>query len=100
MPKILRSGAALLTVGVLACLVGFVHARVSGGPAENARPWMYGLLVCFGVMFLAAFYMAAVGAYHTVLALFGWDGGPGILRKNKSYIPGSDEPLPDGTRID
>ena len=61
MPKFLRTGAALLTVAVLACLVGFVHARVSGGPAENARPWMYGLLVCFGVMALAAAYMALVG---------------------------------------
>jgi hypothetical protein len=100
MPKILRSGAALLTVGVLACLVGFVHSRVSGGPAEAARPWMYGLLVCFGLMALAAIYMAAVGAYHTVLALFGWDGGPGIIRKNPNYIPGSDEPLADGTRLD
>jgi hypothetical protein len=100
MPKFLRTGAALLTVGVLACLVGFVHARVSGGPAENARPWMYGLLVCFGIMALAAGYMAAVGAYHTVLALFGWDGGPGILRKNPNYVPGSDEPLSDGTPLD
>ena len=100
MPKILRSGAALLTVGVLACLVGFVHSRVSGGPAEAARPWMYGLLVCFGLMALAAIYMAAVGAYHTVLALFGWDGGPGIIRKNPNYIPGSDEPLADGTRLE
>ena len=70
MPKLLRTGAALLTVAVLVCLGGFVHARVSGGPAEGARPWMYGLLVCFGVMALAAAYMAAVGAYHTVLALF------------------------------
>jgi hypothetical protein len=100
MPKILRSGAALLTVGVLACLVGFVHSRVAGGPAEAARPWMYGLLVCFGLMALAAIYMAAVGAYHTVLALFGWDGGPGIIRKNPNYIPGSDEPLADGTRLE
>ena len=99
MPKILRGGAMLLTVAVLVCLVGFVHARVSGGPAEAARPWMYALLVCFGAMALAATYMALVGAYHTVLALFGWDGGPGILRKNKSYLPGSDEPLEDGTPL-
>ena len=34
------------------------------------------------------------------VALFGWDGGPGILRKNPHYVPGSDEPLPDGTRLD
>src|SRR3954465_9317517 len=100
MPKILRSGALVLTVAVLVCLVGFVHARVSGGPAEAARPWMYGLLVCFGVMALAATYMALVGAYHTVLALFGSDGGPGMLRKNPHYVPGSDEPQPDGTRLD
>src|SRR5438270_11482976 len=100
MPKVLRSGAALLTVAVLVCLVGFVHSRVSGGPAEAARPWMYGLLACFGVMALAAAYMAAVGLYHTILALFGWDGGPGILRKNRNYVPGSDEPQPDGTRLD
>jgi hypothetical protein len=51
-------------------------------------------------MALAAAYMALVGAYHTILALFGWDGGPGILRKNRSYVPGSDEPLPDGTSLD
>ena len=99
MPKILRTGAALLTVGVLVCLVGFVHSRVSGGPAEGAMPWMVGLLICFGVMALAAIYMASVGAYHTVLALFGWDGGPGILIKNKNYVPGSDEPLPDETPL-
>ena len=99
MPKLLRSGAALLTVAVLVCLVGFVHARVSGAPAEGARPWMYGLLVCFGVMGLAAIYMAAVGAYHTVLALFGWDGGPGMIRKNPNYVPGSDEPLADDTKL-
>jgi hypothetical protein len=100
MPKFLRMGAALLTVGVLTCLVGFVHARVSGGPAENGLPWMIGLLVCFAVMALAALYMAAVGLYHTVLALFGWDGGPGILRKNPHYIPGSDEPLADMTPLE
>jgi hypothetical protein len=99
MPKVLRSGALVLTVAVLICLVGFVHARVSGGPAESARGWMIGLLVCFGVMAAAALYMALVGLYHTVLALFGWDGGPGILRKNPHYIPGSDEPLPDGTKL-
>ena len=100
MPKILRSGAMLLTVAVLVCLVGFVHSRVSGGPAEDARPWMYGLLVCFGLMALAALYMALVGTYHTILALFGWDGGPGMIRKNPNYIPGSDEPQADGTRLE
>jgi hypothetical protein len=100
MPKILRTGALLLTVAVLTCLVGFVHARTSSAPAEAARPWMYGLLLCFGAMALAAVYMALVGAYHTVLALFGWDGGPGILRKNPNYVPGSDEPLADGTPVD
>ena len=100
MPKILRTGASLLTLAVLTCLVGFVHARVSGGPAEAARPWMYGLLVCFGVMALAAAYMALVGAYPTVLALFGWDGGPGMLRTNPHYVPGSDEPQPDGTPLE
>jgi hypothetical protein len=100
MPKVLRSLAALLTVATLTCLVGFVHSRVSGGPAESARGWMIGLLVCFGAMALAATYMALVGAYHTVLALFGWDGGPGMLRKNPHYVPGSDEPLPDGTQLD
>ena len=35
MPKVLRSGALVLTVAVLICLVGFVHARVSGGPARS-----------------------------------------------------------------
>ncbi len=44
--------------------------------------------------------MLLVGTYHTILALFGWDGGPGILRKNPNYVPGSDEPLPDGTPLD
>jgi len=100
MPKIFRAAVMLLTVAVLVCLIGFVRARVSGGPAELARPWMYGLLICFGVMAVAAAYMALVGAYHTILALFGWDGGPGILRKNPHYLPGSDEPLADGTRLD
>ena len=100
MPKVLRTFAMLLTVSVLVCLVGFVHARVSGGPAEGARPWMVGLLVCFGLMALAATYMALVGAYHTVLALFGWDGGPGMIRKNPNYVPGSDEPLADGTPLE
>src|SRR5438874_12399783 len=96
MPKLLRYGAAVLTVAVLVCLVGFVQTRGSG----DARVfWMYGLLVCFGIMALAAAYMAAVGAYHTVLALFGWDGGPGILRKNPNYVPGSDEPLADDTPL-
>ena len=100
MPKLLRSLAALLTVAVLTCLVGFVRARVSEAPAESARGWMIGLLVCFGAMGIAALYMAAVCVYHTVLALFGWDGGPGILRKNPHYVPGSDEPLADGTPLD
>ena len=99
MPKFLRTGAMLLTVLVLVCLVGFVHARVSGGPARAALPWMIGLLGCFGVMALAAIYMAAVGLYHTILAVFGWDGGPGMIRKNPHYIPGSDEPLADMTPL-
>jgi hypothetical protein len=99
-PKLLRAGAGLLTALVLACLIGFVHARVSGGPAEASLPWMYGLLACFAAMALAALYMAAVGLYHTVLALFGWDGGPGILRKNPHYVPGSDEPLADMTPLE
>ncbi|TMA16605.1 MAG: hypothetical protein E6J85_18215 [Deltaproteobacteria bacterium] len=98
MPKLLRTLAAILTVAVLTCLVGFVRARVTG-PAESARGWMIGLLVCFGAMGLAALYMAAVGVYHTILALFGWDGGPGILRKNPHYLPGSDEPLADDTPL-
>src|SRR5947209_5934340 len=98
MPKFLRYGAALLTVAVLGCLAGFA---IAGGPGRpGSRPFMYGMLVCFGVMALAAAYMAAVGAYHTFLAVFGLDGGPGILRKNKHYVPGSDEPLPDGTPVD
>src|SRR3954462_3337572 len=100
MPKLLRSLAAVLTVAVLTCLVGFVRARVSGGPAESARGWMIGLLVCFGAMGLAAIYMAAVGLYHTVLALFRWGGGPGMLGKNPHYVPGSDEPLPDDTPLE
>ena len=100
MPKFLRTGATLLTIAVLVCLVGFVHSRVSGGPAEGAKPWMVGLLICFGLMALAASYMALVDAYHTVLALFGWDGGPGMIRKNPNYIPGSDEPQQDGTPLD
>ena len=100
MPKLLRTLAGVLTVAVLTCLVGFVRARVSGGPAESARVWMIGLLICFGAMGLAALYMAAVGVYHTILALFGWDGGPGILRKNPHYLPGSDEPLPDDTPLE
>ena len=99
MPKLLRTLAAVLTVAVLTCLVGFVRARVSGGPAESARGWMIGLLICFGAMALSALYMAAVGLYHTILALFGWDGGPGMLRKNPHYVPGSDEPLPDDTPL-
>src|SRR5205814_1932030 len=57
-------------------------------------------MVVGGEVALAATYMALVGAYHTVLALFGWDGGPGILRKNPHYVPGSDEPLPDDTPLD
>jgi hypothetical protein len=97
-PKILRYGAMLLTIAVLTCLIGFA---VAGGPGRpGARPWMIGMLVCFGVMALAAAYMALVGAYHTFLALFGLDGGPDILRKNPHYVPGSDEPLEDGTPID
>jgi hypothetical protein len=99
-PKLLRTGAGVLTVLVLVCLIGFVHARVSGGPAESSLPWMFGLLACFAAMALAAFYMAAVGLYHTVLALFGWDGGPGMLRKNPHYVPGSDEPLADMTPLE
>src|SRR5258708_9660429 len=97
MPKILRSGAMLLTVAVLTCLVGFVHARVSGGPAEAARPWVYGLLVCVGAMALAATYMALVGASHPVLALFGWDGGPAVLPQNKRSPPLPHQPPADGT---
>src|SRR5438874_5682849 len=99
MPKFFRTCSAVLTVAVMICMFGFERAGVGVGPAEAARPWMYGLLVCFGVMALAAAYMALVGAYHTVLALFGWDGGPGILRKNPNYVPGSDEPLDDGTPL-
>lgn len=96
MPKFLRTAAALLTVATLACLIGFA---ASGGPGRAARPWMYGLIICFAIMGLAAAYMAFVGLYHTILALFGWDGGPGILRKNPHYVPGSDEPLPDETPL-
>lgn len=96
MPKLLRTSAAILTVATLACLIGFA---ASGGPGRAARPWMVGLVICFAVMGLAAAYMAFVGLYHTILALFGWDGGPGMIRKNPHYIPGSDEPLEEDTRL-
>jgi hypothetical protein len=97
MPKFLRSAAALLTVATLTCLIGFAAA---GGPGRaGSRPWMYGLVICFAVMGLAAAYMAFVGVYHTILAVFGWDGGPGILRKNPNYVPGSDEPQADDTPL-
>src|SRR5437868_15296503 len=97
MPKLLRSAAALLTVATLTCLIGF--AAVGGPGRESSRPWMVGLVICFAVMGLAAAYMAFVGLYHTILALFGWDGGPGIIRKNPSYVPGSDEPLDEDTPL-
>src|SRR2546430_16697044 len=99
MRRVLAWGAWGRPSGVWCGGGGFAPAGVSGGPAESARGWMIGLLVCFGVMAAAALYMALVGLYHTVLALFGWDGGPGILRKNPHYVPGSDEPLPDGTGL-
>jgi hypothetical protein len=98
MLKFLRSAAAVLTVATLTCLIGF--AAVGGPGREASRPWMYGLVACFAVMGLAAAYMAFVGIYHTILALFGWDGGPGILIKNRNYVPGSDEPLPDDTPLE
>ena len=96
MPKLFRAAVAVLTVATLICLIGFA---ASGGPGRAARPWMWGLIDCIAIMGMAAIYMAAVGLYHTVLALFGWDGGPGIIRKNPNYVPGSDEPLADGTPL-
>ncbi len=97
--KIVSYALTLLAVCTLVALFGVIHSFDAHDGAARVR-YMVGLKWCFGAMALCAIYMAAVGIYHTLLAVFGLDGGPGILRKNPHYVPGSDQRLADGTPIE
>lgn len=97
--KIVTYSLTVLALGTLVCLFGMVHSFASHDGEERIR-FMTGMKWCFFAMAACAVYMAAVGGYHTFLALFGLDGGPGVLRKNPHYVPGSDRRVADGTPLE
>ena len=74
-------GTIFLVLGV-SLMCAFWWARSTGHGdlgllfGKGLRYLMYGMLVCVG-------YMALVGAYHTILAVFGLDGEPGLFSSGK-----------------
>ena len=83
----------------MVCLVGFCHGR-TGGNIEQARTFGTGLMWTLYAAGVAMAYMAAVGIYHTILAVTGLDGGPGVVDRIKegpqrTAVP----PAPDPSKL-
>lgn len=93
MQKFIRYTGTLIFVSAMICLVGFCHGR-SEGHLDQARMFGTGLLWTLYAAGVCMAYMAAVGIYHTVLAVTGLDGGPGVVGRVKdgperTQIPGA-----------
>lgn len=82
MQKFVRSAGSVIFVSAMVCLVGFCHGRTQGD-LEQARTFGTGLTWTLYAAGVCMAYMAAVGVYHTVLAITGLDGGPGVVGRVK-----------------
>jgi hypothetical protein len=77
--KITRYLGTLLFVAAMTFMIGFWWARSTGASDATSLFMMKGLAYTLYTMTACAAFMAIVGAYHTVLALLGLDGEPGLL---------------------
>ena len=82
MQKFVRYAGSAIFVSAMVCLVGFCHGRTSGDFAQ-ARAFGTGLEWTLYAAGVCMAYMAAVGVYHTILAITGLDGGPGVVGRVK-----------------
>ncbi len=86
MQKLSRyAGTVIFLWGILA-MMGFFIAR-TGGHAGAAHAFQKLLMGWVYVVLVAGGYMAAVGIYHTFLAVFGLDGEPGLFSRGRRTGP-------------
>ena len=90
--KISRYVGTLLFLAAMTFMIGFWWARTTNAPTSVGLFMMKGLTYTIYVMVVAAGYMAAVGTYHTFLAVMGWDGEPGLLSDGERSGPLSGGP--------
>ncbi len=99
MQKLSRYAGTAIFLWGLAAMMGFFIAR-TGGHAAAAHVFQKALMGWVYVVLVAGGYMAAVGIYHTFLAVFGLDGEPGLFSRGRRTGPLSEPdavPVP-GTR--
>ncbi len=92
-------GTFIFLWGVTA-MMGFFIAR-TGGHLALGHAFQRALVAWIWVVVAAGGYMAAVGVYHTALAVLGLDGEPGLFSRGARTGPlsGETEPVPvPGTR--
>jgi hypothetical protein len=89
--KLSRYGGTLLFLWGVASMAGFFIARTDGD-VELGRIFQKSLIYWVYVCLVAGGYMAAVGLYHTFLAVFGLDGEPGLFSRGKRTGPLSGTP--------
>lgn len=103
MQKFIRYSGTLIFLSAMVCLVGFCHGR-TGGDLEQAKLFGTGLKWTLYAAGVCMAYMGAVGVYHTILAVTGLDGGPGLVGRvtegpEHTRLPAPEEPAsPAATR--
>lgn len=88
--KLSRYVGMFLFAAVITGMIGFWWSRTSG--SSSWRFWAHGLAATLIVVAACAAYMAAVGLYHTALAVLGLDGQPGIFSRGARSGPFSGPP--------
>jgi hypothetical protein len=88
--KLSRYVGTFLFAAAITCMIGFWWSRTAG--SDSWVIWARGLIGTLIVLGVCIAYMAAVGLYHTALAVLGLDGEPGIFSKGARSGPLSGPP--------
>ena len=91
MQKLSRYAGTLAFLWGVISMAGFFITRI-GGDVVTGLLWQKSLIYWAYVMLISLGYMAAGGIYHTILAVLGLDGEPGLLTDGKRSGPLSGEP--------
>lgn len=84
--KFTRVVGTLFFLAGMVFLIGFWWAR-STGRSETGLLFGRALQYTMYALIACAAYMGLVGVYHTILAVFGLDGEPGIFSSGKRTGP-------------